>query len=319
MEKLSSPRKMSRKASTDSNNSAKPVRKRVRDNHNELERVRRNNQKAQLDALRMALPFQDMDEKASMVSIFIRAREYIGMLEQRIIELQSTGIPAVNGMPYLEQPVVPTPSASPRRASKLPSILNPVNEGPSFSPSNSFKSRERELSVNPDNIQVHHGISFYNAGFLPSSTSPSPTFDSSLSQRPSSPLTNDIHLNADALLNFVSDNFIKNGHAQRLSAEDEKDFMKMFYKRRASSLLMPIEGDTIMVQKRDSLSALFSGLLPDFIDSSCLSEVEIKCIKCQRGMCNSIMIDCDRCHKWYHIKCVHIDSDAIPANWNCCE
>ena len=128
-----------------------------------------------------------------------------------------------------------------------------------------------------------------------------------------------MHVNADILFNFVSDNFIKNGNTQRISSDSEKDFMKMLSNRRGSSLLMPVEGETVMFQKRDSLSALFSGLLPDFIDSSALNGNEINCHKCQRGMCNMIMIDCDRCHKWYHIKCAHIDSDSIPTNWNCCQ
>ena len=306
---------------TDFTNSSKPVRKRIRDNHNELERVRRNNQKAQLDTLRLALPFQDMDDKASMVSIFIRAREYIGMLEQRIIELQGGGTP-VQSMEYPGQTVLPTPSPSiSSRSPKLPSFLNPQYEMPQF------KGRERELSVNSDNVQVHHGISFFNPGFLASSNSSSnlePTSSlgsptgSIASQRPSSPLNNDMLLNADFLLNFVSDNFIKHGRAQRLSSDEEKDFMRTFDKRRASSLLMPFENETVMVQKRDSFSALFSGLFPDIIDSSALINADIKCHNCQKGMCNMIMIDCDRCHKWYHIKCARIDSDSIPTNWNCC-
>lgn len=326
---------MTRRNSTDSQNStsSKPVRKRIRDNHNELERVRRNNQKAHLEALRMALPFQDMDAKASMVSIFIRAREYIGMLEQRIIELQSGETPAL-GYPAgsaLSPTTATAAAATSSRTSKLPSILNPQNEGPSLSLSGSsspFRGRERELSVNPDHVQVHHGIPFYNPGFMSSASNGSNSGSSTMelpshlgptTQRPSSPLINELqHLNADILLNFVSDNFIKNGSVQRLSSDEERDFMRALNNRRGSSLLMPMENETVMVQKRDSLSALFSGLLPDFIDSSAVSETDIKCHKCQRGMNNMIMIDCDRCHKWYHIKCAHIDSGAIPTNWNCC-
>ena len=322
--------KMTRKNSTDSSVSSKPVRKRIRDNHNELERNRRNNQKAHLEALRMALPFQDMDEKASMVSIFIRAREYIGMLEQRIIELQTGETPVMGysgGERDIPTPSPSIPSSITSRSSRLPSILNPQNEGPSIPSLATFKGRERELSVNPDHVQVHHGISFYNPGFMPSSTSStSPAIETGSllaspggGQRLSSPLNNDMHVNADILFNFVSDNFIKNGNTQRISSDSEKDFMKMLSNRRGSSLLMPVEGETVMFQKRDSLSALFSGLLPDFIDSSALNGNEINCHKCQRGMCNMIMIDCDRCHKWYHIKCAHIDSDSIPTNWNCCQ
>lgn len=287
----------------------KPVRKRIRDNHNELERARRTNQKAQLEALRMALPFQDMDEKASMVSIFVRAREYIGMLEQKIIELQ--GGTSTSPLPQIEEYPVEL---------KLPSPQ--VNK--SAGVNNRVSGRPRENSVNPDHIQIHHGVPFYNPGFMGNFRNSSIDV-SALVSPTSSPLhhsyspSNDALLNAEILRSFIADNYMKNGVKHRLSSEEEDNFMKSFRERRVSSLLMSLEADTVMVQKRDSLSALFSGLLPDFIDSSVInSGDEIKCHVCREGMCNMIMIDCDRCHRWYHIKCAKIDSDAIPTNWNCC-
>jgi hypothetical protein len=302
--------------------SDKPVRKRIRDNHNELERVRRNNQKAQLEALRMALPFQDMDEKASMVSIFIRAREYIGMLEQRIMELQGgvgqpieypVTIPVI--LPKVQLPS--SPLHHPHAMAHMPSV-----------PSSPTFARRREPSISPDHIQVHHGVSFYNPGFMTNNNSSGSSIEvsalitpmsSPISRKPPSPVSESI-LNADILRNFVSDNFLNKGlPTHRLSAEEENNFLKNFHERRGSSLLMPLEDETVMIQKRESLSALFSGLLPEFIDSSVInSGDEIKCHKCQKGMCSMIMIDCDRCHKWYHIKCAEIDSDAIPTNWTCC-
>lgn len=316
-----------RKNSKDSVSSEKPVRKRIRDNHNELERVRRNNQKAHLEALRMALPFQDMDEKASMVSIFIRAREYIGMLEQRIIELQGGGVPGVGEYPAANMTPVPVQVTVPP---KLP-ILQLTTEEPAMPQIQSSPTftRPREYSVNPEHVQIHHGIPFYNPGFMNNSSNSSNssievsaliTPMSSPIQKPSSPSgAGEPLLNADILRAFVSDNFLKTGAAHRLSSEEENVFLKNFYERRVSSLLMPIEDETVMIQKRDSLSALFSGLLPDFIDSSVINSGEdIKCHKCQKGMCNMIMIDCDRCHKWYHIRCASIDSDAIPTSWTCC-
>lgn len=298
----------------------KPVRKRIRDNHNELERVRRNNQKAQLEALRMALPFQDMDEKASMVSIFIRAREYIGMLEQRIVELQSEpGIfNEINAQQY------------PHHHAGMPVIQQPH---PKYS-SNAlptFTTRDRQLSVNPEHVQIHHGVPFYNPGFLvPHSAGmemnsyvPSPMTSSPTQQKTNSPLSDQVQLqnfNADTLRNFVSDTFLKTGNVQRLSSDEETNLLKTFCARRQSSLILPLEDETVMIRNRDSFSALFSGILPDLIDTSVLQNSgEINCNKCQKGMCNMIMIDCDRCHKWYHIKCAKIDSDAIPTHWNCCQ
>jgi hypothetical protein len=308
-----------RRNSKDSETSEKPARKRVRDNHNELERVRRNNQKAQLEALRMALPFQDMDEKASMVSIFIRAREYIVMLEQRILELQG-GVPQVG-----EYSVNMEPVPSPKMTMQIPLPLQVTREMsiPQISISPSF-TRSREYSINPDPVQVHHGVPFFNPGFM-NNASTSSIDMSALITPMSSPLhksvspPNEPLLNADILRSFVSDSILKNGAAHRLSSEEENNIFRNFRERRISSLLMPIQSDTVMIQKRDSLSALFSGLLPDFVDSSVInSGDEIKCQGCHRGMCNMIMIDCDKCHKWYHIKCAGIDSDAIPTNWYCC-
>lgn len=316
-----SPKLMSnRRDSKDSENSEKPARKRVRDNHNELERVRRNNQKAQLEALRMALPFQDMDDKASMVSIFVRAREYIGMLEQRIIELQGgaqqVGEYSVNMIP------VPTP---PKMTLHIPSPLKMTQEMtmPQVPNSPNF-GRPREFSVNSDQLQAHHGISFYNPGFMNNSNNLSMEMSalitpiSSPIQKSTSP-SYEPSVNAEILRNFVADNVLKYGATQRLSTEEENIFLRNFRDRRISSLLMPMEYDTVMIQKRDSLSALFSGLLPDFVDSSVINNGDgIKCHRCQKGMNNMIMIDCDKCHKWYHIKCARIDSDAIPTSWNCC-
>ena len=306
-----------------------PVRKRIRDNHNELERVRRNNQKAQLEALRMALPFQDMDDKASMVSIFVRAREYIRMLEQRIIELQSdAGLPADTiVLPHFDQKQHDTNFISVEAGEDHPQQLGKISSPTQTQ--NSFNQRERLLSINPDQVQMHHGIPFYNSGFMNSisSSSTSSAIDlSSLMSPRTSPLPpkltsplRDQNLNADILRSFVSDNFIKNGSLQRLSADEDNNLLKNFHMRRSSSLILPFECETVMIQKRDSLSALFSGLIPEFVDTAIInSSGDILCHKCQKGMCNMIMIDCDHCHKWYHIKCARIDSNCIPTQWNCC-
>lgn len=338
---------MTQNNSNDSGSSSdRPNKKRVRDNHNELERVRRNHQKAQLEELRKALPFKDMDEKASMVSIFVRAREYIEMLEQRVVELQAelgqnVGI-NVESLPsarksHLELPAslrtVPLPlPPGPSSPNQFPQHPQPPNI-PSPIP---LYGRTRELSVSPEHIQMHQGIPFYNPGFLDmagqnpvaggllSTTTPSHGYvtpAASPIRKSLSPLNvggPDSLLNAEILKNFVSDNYRRNNSIRRLSSDDETGILKSFRERRFSSLLMPFEDETVMIQKRDSISALFSGLLPDFVDSSFIDNGAVKCNKCRKGMCNMIMIDCDRCHKWYHIKCAKIDSDAIPTHWQCC-
>ena len=38
---------------------------------------------------------------------------------------------------------------------------------------------------------------------------------------------------------------------------------------------------------------------------------------CGRGDLDTFMIDCDRCHSWFHASCVGITKDAVPDTWFC--
>lgn len=87
--------------------------------------------------------------------------------------------------------------------------------------------------------------------------------------------------------------------------------------QRKSSLIFPTGDSNVLFGQRDSLQQLFAGIMPSLLEDS--NHFDIKCIKCAGGINNLIMIDCDRCHEWYHIRCVGINTAAIPSNWLCAE
>lgn len=311
--------------------SQKNPRKRIRANHNELERVRRNNQKLQLDMLRKALPFHDMDDKASMVSIIVRAREYIEMLESRVSELQTNIVPPLSQNSSDVTPSSPRPNITLTHPEvlnvRVPSSAPRKSLGlnmPDF-PESPLQREQRLPSISAENIHMHQGIQFYNPGFMqvpqptitPTTTSPRRSV-SPLSERGKEEAANQ-YLNADVLRLYVSDNFKARRGTLRLSSDEETNFMKGFNTRRSSSLLLPMPDDTVLIHQRDSISTLFSGLFPDVVGNEAFNQQCLTCNKCKCGMNNMIMIDCDKCHKWYHIKCANVDSNFIPTNWNCCE
>lgn len=305
----------------------KPPRKRIRDNHNELERIRRNNQKAHLDALRRSLPFADMDDRASMVSIFIRAREYIEMLERRVFELQN-----LLGMSKEAQPQSKGPSSS--SSGNVMASAAVASTAGSLAVPEPVRERLPSISLPGEPFLMHAGVKFYNPNLTPSTTPPvvhpvgSSCSEASSAaaglRRPSSPRqppiqredAGDATLNADLLMSFLSESHPELLRVKRMSSDDE-NFMKVFRQRRESSLLLPIQStEAVVVQKRDSLSSLFSGLLPDVVEQSALIG-DVKCGICDKGVENMIMVDCDRCHRWYHLACANVDPAAIPTFWTC--
>ena len=87
--------------------------------------------------------------------------------------------------------------------------------------------------------------------------------------------------------------------------------------RRDSAMLLPTnDPNTFLFGKRDSLQNFFAGPLPSFDETI---KNEFCCTKCRRGVENLIMVDCDTCHSWYHIRCVGIDPNHIPLHWQCNE
>ena len=46
-------------------------------------------------------------------------------------------------------------------------------------------------------------------------------------------------------------------------------------------------------------------------------EQEVNRCFCGRGNLDTFMVDCDRCHSWYHGSCVGITKDTVPDAWFC--
>jgi hypothetical protein len=74
--------------------------------------------------------------------------------------------------------------------------------------------------------------------------------------------------------------------------------------------------------KRNSLPSSVLPVLPPLGFESLhqlddVKEEEVSCLVCNRGQLGSVMLDCDRCHNWFHAHCVDIDAQAIPDSWLC--
>ena len=60
--------------------------------------------------------------------------------------------------------------------------------------------------------------------------------------------------------------------------------------------------------------------LPDSMSPSELEpEEEVNRCFCGRGNLDTFMVDCDRCHSWYHGSCIGITKDTVPDQWFCDE
>jgi len=58
--------------------------------------------------------------------------------------------------------------------------------------------------------------------------------------------------------------------------------------------------------------------LPDSMSPSELEpEEEVNRCFCGRGNLDAFMVDCDRCHSWFHGSCIGITKDTVPDAWFC--
>ena len=98
---------------------------RKRKNHNEIERRRRDVQRQKLEELRMSIPGLALD-RASMITIIVKAKEYIDVLRNRVTELEMRRAMVTSvskggsGIPILPAPggmVMSAPADSERLAS----------------------------------------------------------------------------------------------------------------------------------------------------------------------------------------------------------
>ena len=48
-----------------------------------------------------------------------------------------------------------------------------------------------------------------------------------------------------------------------------------------------------------------------------LLTINIYCLCRMPEIYDSAMIDCDRCHEWFHFRCVGLDENNVPRSWVC--
>lgn len=178
-------------------------------------------------------------------------------------------------------------------------------------------------TYNPEYIphfNTYHGIPF---------TSATPNFQQQLdkeSQKLTSQLMNSSSKFSDATALGVSrenttSELISKDHTGSVSSllnlpSQNLNAINTNGSRRDSAMLLPtVDPNRFLFGRRDSLHTLLSGPLPVFFQQG--SDSEVTCLKCHRGVDNLIMIDCDICHQWFHIRCVSISPEQIPLNWSC--
>jgi hypothetical protein len=88
--------------------------------------------------------------------------------------------------------------------------------------------------------------------------------------------------------------------------------------RRKSSLLLPTaDPNLFLFGRRDSMQNLFAAPLSLIMEQQDPPREVINCQQCKGSIENMIMIDCDVCHSWFHIKCIGLDPERIPIIWAC--
>ena len=59
-------------------------------------------------------------------------------------------------------------------------------------------------------------------------------------------------------------------------------------------------------------------ILPETLSpTDCEAKVEVNRCFCGRDNIDTFMMDCDRCHSWYHGSCIGITKDIVPDVWLC--
>lgn len=267
-----------------------------RDSHNEIERKRRDVQRQKLEELRQVIPALNM-ERASMVTILVRAKEYIEQLRSRIMELEGLGVGVRSDR------VMISPAQRPMLKPHPPPPNNISIEALAQAHQQAL---QMQMQTPPPPMMDPSG--FVNMAPPARSESPLKRMAVQFEEPPVDTLANKEHR-----LGL---------RTQPMTASDEERFDPLLNRptvRRESSLIMPIgRDDRVLFGKRESgLQSFLSTPLPDVLQELC--QLEIRCGKCGEGINNLIMIDCDRCQGWFHIRCIGLEFESIPASWACGE
>ncbi|PJF18396.1 hypothetical protein PSACC_01775 [Paramicrosporidium saccamoebae] len=225
-----------------------------RENHNEIEKKRRDQQRLRLEELRESIP-RLQAERPSAVNIIMEAINYIRELNERVTQLDAF----IVGMGKV-------PPAQVQRYVTVPDQPHTMPGDVLFS----YLQTKNPLAYG---MQADKG---FNAGRAGSGDENTNLFD--------------------------PDQYQYQATGQAL--------------RRDSAMLLPTKDPkTFLFGKRDSIQNLFTGSMPAIFHENAMADIQ--CSTCYRGVDNLIMIDCDGCHHWYHIRCVGIESHSIPLQWKC--
>jgi hypothetical protein len=335
------------------NTPASGVKKHRRPDHNEIERKRRETQRDRLIELRQVLPGVSASSRLSTVNIIIRAKEYIESLKRRISELEgilahyhpeifkysgkiflNTSIPpleqvetlsaAVPGSPYMSKlapksPIYPSlPSFGP-----LPSfqILQKSHQMPAQTTGSegvhedANKPLKKVKIEEPENIPLDEEAlkkrisGYFRSQIASSTTTPAPLSKKSLTYQLGR--GNDGWVEGSGLFTIAEVASSSDEHFK----QQDLYWKQNFFDRRDSSLLFTSSSGEVFWNKRDHTSGSIGTMFP--LEQT--MHAEIRCGKCQRGLDNLIMIDCEKCKTWYHLRCVNIPPESIPLVWKCLE
>lgn len=258
--------------------------KRVRVNHNEIERKRRNAQKARLEELRQVIPMLSGQDRASTVNIIVNAKDYIEQLKGRVADLERF-VHSVQGVAGQAKQL--RPSSSQHQATPiLPNV-------PGYTP------------IAPVPNQNHPAL------LLAEAASSLPAIERPVTKGPSQARIAPHRLdeNNPTIANLSQ-------AMKRRSSSSGDDFLALLQARK-SSLILPAEDGVYFGKRSDSIHNFLTSGLNSVLEENI--QADIRCAKCSRGINSLIMVDCDRCHSWYHIRCVGLDAHHIPVSWKCPE
>lgn len=267
--------------------------RRRRSNHNEIERARRSQQRARIEELRYVIPSLNIPgvtegKPIAAVQVVVKARDYIGELERRVAELelfvnQRFGYGNVSASTGVI-PTIPETQINSAAASSTGNVFDVTALGDWLSMQQSF-GMGQTLNI----------------------ASPAVSPSASPAKRKRSKL----------------DQFIRFSVSSS-SGDDNNASITPSASRKSSLIYADSTTGQLLLGPRSSISQLFSGILPSLVipdspSDQTLMQEKVRCGKCTGSINGQIMIDCDRCGTWYHIRCVGIDAKAIPTHWSCGE
>lgn len=322
-----------------------PYTKRRRSDHNEIERRRREIQRDRIEELRMVLPGSSSSSRLSTVNIVVRAKEYIEALRSRVADLESilahyhperlkitqqqqsglgTGraVAAKPLAPKVPEAAHPAIIVAPRPFVPLPSFTIqqpklPIQQLSQSQPQpKSVPERKKSLTPTEEEHLKRKILDYFRSQRLLSTQS------HISAQRPADVVTppfeliqeNGLHAIAEAIT-ASSETSSKRDSGNSFNKSSDSELRDRFINRRKSSLLFSSGSGVFWNHRASSFTPELGSMFP--IEESL--HLDIRCEKCQRGIDNLIMIDCEKCKLWYHLRCVNISPEAIPLTWTCPE